>query len=439
MPLSTGKVLFDEAIFTNRTEEDGAVLNISLICEPADDPTKPLLKEGEYSLSMGDEIGSWSAKQEHNLVVIYTLEQGTELVVPQAGSVEVRSVSEGYDVQIKFSVDGEYYYAHYIGEIGFSGSAGNIDTALDIEFIDGECFYHGSDAEYPEWGYAQIQMWDVEPDPTSGRVDGNLVKLKLFVPLPTAPFSGVLAGVYRIANEPGEFVAQPGYDDGVNIPTGSYMSQRNGNELNLGMFVEGEIEVTSDGRVQMQLTTADGAVVKGRLDKSMTITDLTGGFSPQVGGLSTLTDDVVADIDNAQTILLDYGDFYANGTRNVVLQILDSESLMGLVVDMIVPAAEHNAPLPEGNYTIDLGYHNEFSFAKGGEQMGQPTGSYYCSFTYENGEYYIGTTFAPISAGEISVEQNEDGIYTLTFDFVDDAKTPHKITGEWRGEIVPYE
>lgn len=440
LPLASGEVLFDEQIFTNRTVDDGAVFNITLVTDAVKDPTQPQLPEGRYTLSMSGEKGTWSAKEEHNLLVIYNKESGAECLVPQSGSVDVKIVDGVYEVDVILSIDDVHYAAHYRGELNFTGSAGNVEGVSLIEFIDGECFYHGADDLYPDYGFAQIQMWDVEPDPSSGRVDGNLVKLKLYIPLPEAGFMGVPAGRYTIGAEPGNFAAEAGFDDGVNIPTGSYISQRTGTSLKLGMFVSGTIDVTAQGLVEFDLTTADQARVVGSLAKPMTLNDLTGGFSPSTGGLSTLENDVIVDLDGAPTaLMLEYGDFYSNGKRNVVLQILDAESMMGFVVDLCTPQAERGTPLPTGTYTLDLGYHYEFTYAKGFEQMGQPQGTYYCNFTSEGGEYYVGNTFAPVAGGTIVVECDQDGIYTLSFDLEDDATSPHKIEGEWCGAIELYQ
>ena len=89
---------------------------------------------------------------------------------------------------------------------------------------------------------------------------------------------------------------------------------------------------------------------------------------------------------------------------------------------------------------------------------GIPDGEYVCSTSREAGTFYTGTrtsTFVtgswfthyvrygycdtPILGGTITVTNNSDGTLTLKFDFVDDSRYPHRITGEWTGRPEYWE
>lgn len=310
-------------------------------------------------------------------------------------------------------------------------------TFEGIEFLGGQAVYHGADEFYPDCGYVSLELWDVEPNPETGQVLGRFVKCKLYINLPSATFTGIPAGIYTVREGQGApYVAAAGFDDGVNLPTGSYICDRTDGGFNLSMFVSGTIEVNRDGMVRFSLLTSGGEEIKGGLPEPLELVDLTFGFSPSTGGLSTLTEDMTLDLNGAtEALLLDYGDYFGNGTRSVMVQILDTESLYGLVLDLILPAAEHNAPLPTGTFTEDKGYHNEFTFVRGGEQLGQPVGSYYCNFEWP--DLYLGNLFGPAASGSVVVAE-QNGRYTITVDWVDDAKVVHYISGSWSGEIVPY-
>lgn len=436
--LATSEVIFDDAIFTYRTIEEGSVMNICLYTEPMSDPTAPVLPAATYELNKSKDVGTWSGDPDQNVLVSFTVADGTEQLIPTSGRLTLTTSGDLYTLQADFKVGEQPYKATYTGELAFAGLPSTITESLDIELIGGQAVYQGQDVDYPELGFVQLELWDTEPDEETGRVEGYFLKLKLFMELPLQNFMGVPAGTYTLSDEALPFVAVPGFDDGVNIPTGCYISERRGKDLNLAVFRSGEIVVTEDGCVSMELTTNEDVLVKARLQTPMDLVDLTGGFGPSAGELSTLQQDVEFSFGaEATALLLDYGDFYGNKTRNAVIQILDEQSMQGLVLDLILPEAERYSPIPAGKFTLDKGYHNTFTFAAGGEVMGQPTGSYFCNFTLP--DYYIGDLFAPLASGEAEIVKNSDGTYTITVDMLDDAKEPHKVCGTFTGPIENFE
>ncbi len=438
LALATSETTFDEELFTFRTADEGYVMNICLFTLPADDPTHPLLPTGRYPLNATAAAGTWSANPDQNMLVSYTQQGGALLEIPTEGELEVSLEGDQYLLTADFKVGEKSYKATWQGAIAFSGIPSDITEAKELELIGGQALYQGLDTEYKELGFVQLELWDSEPDSELGRVNGHFLKLKLYTEILTPSFMGVPAGTYTVGALPAPFAAAPGYDDGINIPTGCYISERTNGELHLAMIASGTIEVSADGCVKLDLLTDGEVSVKGELNTPMDLIDLTSGFGPSTGELSTLTGDVSFDFGpETDALMLDYGDFYGNGTRNVVIQILDEQTLTGVVVDLILPAAERYAPIPDGTFVADKGYHNTFTFAPGTQQMGQPAGSYYCNF--ELSDYYIGNIYAPMDDGTIVVQQNSDGTYTITVDVLDDAKTPHAIRGLFTGAIGNYE
>lgn len=438
LSLASGEVTFDEELLLYRTSKEGMVMNICLYAPSATDPTHPVLPVGTYPLAGSMASGTWSSNPDQNVVVIRSASGDTELATPTAGEISlVQSEAGIYRMTASFTLNEEQYAVTYEGELPISGLPDSIKEAVEVELIGGQAVYQGADAVYTDLGFVQLELWDAEPDPENGQVMGHFMKLKLYTDLPATTFMGVPAGSYMVGATPAPYAAEPGYDDGVNIPTGCYITDRTEGNLRLSMITSGVIEVTTDGCVSFDLQTSDGVSVVGSLDEPMDLVDLTSGFGSG-GSLSTLTSDMSFDFPaTASAMLLDYSDFYGNGTRNATILILDTESLYGLVLDLILPAAERYAPLPEGHFTLDKGYRNTFTFVPGTMQFGQPAGSYFCNF--ELPDYYLGNLYAPLCDGTVDISVNAQGDYTIVVDMYDDAKTPHSVKASYVGLIENYE
>lgn len=439
MSLSTGDVFFDNTLFAKRTLEDGYVINICLYTASAADPSKPQIAPGSYSHALEPTVGSWSADPDKNVLI--ESEDGVgRWLTPDEGEITVKRNGAQYDLQIRFEVEGVRYEATFLGELPFVGIGGDgaVVTPLDTEFIGGEAYYHGSDDNYPQYGKVVLELWDSPFDPETGRVFGNLIKCKLYIELPEAIFNGVPAGTYIIKEHPAPFVAAPGYDDGVNIPDGSYISSHPENEpLRLGMFSSGEITVTTEGLVTLDCLTLEGVRIKGTLPQPLKLVDLTGGFAPPTDGNSTLTEDLNLDLEGATVAhALDYGAYYGAGTRNVQLQIFNEVKQLAMIFDLILPEAALTAPIPAGDYTADTGYHKPFQFVPGYEQLGFMLGTFCCDYTPSEDGMIIGSLYGPVNDGSLQIEVHEDNTYTLRFELIDDLKSePNTIRGEWRGPL----
>ncbi len=318
-----------------------------------------------------------------------------------------------------------------------------ITEDVDAEFIDGQAIYFGYDEIHTALDHIRLELWDAEPDPEIGTVPGNLVKCKLYVEPLNRVFTGVPTGIYHVVgSDYADHTAEAGYDDGVNVPTGTYISQRSGNTLHFSMITSGTIEITEQGLITLNLTTAEGISVKGELNTPLQLLDLSNREDQSdvpYSVPSTLTEDVVVDLSGVSEVYFcDYGDYHKNGTRNVIMQIIDEQELIAIAIDLTLPAAELCSPLPEGTCTVDNGDHPAWSFDPGMMMMGNYVGSFYCNLIY-TGEYYlVDDIFGPATTGTVHIMPEGDDIYTLTIDWLDNAITPHRIQCTWRGKLIGY-
>ena len=141
--------------------------------------------------------------------------------------------------------------------------------------------------------------------------------------------------------------------------------------------------------------------------------------------LSTLTEDKVLDIEGATVILEYYGDYYYNGTDNWVVYIYeDMETLNGayLMFEILCdPAADNIA----GTYAADSWGECDtaYTYLPGYVSGDDMWGSWYVDML--GGD--INEDLAPIFDGEFTIDIDADGVYTFTFDCLDDVG--YTITG----------
>lgn len=207
-----------------------------------------------------------------------------------------------------------------------------------------------------------------------------------------------------------------------------------------GMLNQGTITVTEDQHVVIDAYTTEGISVKGNLNKPLEILDL-GGGEVDDSQYSTLTTDKVIDLSGAETAyFLDYEDYYENGTRNVVLQILDSQSMTGMFLDLALSKADNRYdPLPNCTCTLDPGDNRAFTFAGGSIWQSNAVGTWGFLKLQTNGETIMPdfSEAGNAAGGSLTITRNGDE-YTITVNFIDDAETPHRITGTWTGTLTPY-
>lgn len=446
MMLATGETLFDEEEGLYRTAQEGYTMILCLHAAPAADTSAPQLPAGNYALAAEAAPGVWDADAEICSLVGYAPGKGVETIVPCAGEVSVSVANGIYELAARFTDEnGTLYEANYAGALSFQGIAPGgsvLYRPVDTEFIGGQALYFGADESFPEYGSVKIEMWDDENDPLAGSILGNFVKLKLYFDLPAEGFSGVPVGTYTIdPRTVGSFFAEAGRDNGIDIPTGCYIAQTQKSGVLFGMLSSGTVEISAEGYVTLDALTDEGVSVRGRLRVPLEVQDFTGGTPVDPSGpVSTLTEDVAIDLSGAsEADFLDYGDYFENGTRNVVLTILDERNLTYMAVDLVLPAADRWAPIPDCTCTIGDDSYTAGTFLPGALLFGSPVGTYYCTLEpTEGGTYAIGDLLGPAAWGTVEIVRGEGDVYTLTFDLQDDTPlAAHAIRGSWSGTLTP--
>lgn len=443
MMIASGSVVFDEENFMYRTEDEGWVWLVSLFSAKVDDPATPKIPDGTYQLAEGTAPGTWNNEAGTNQLIYYSPKTGIRTVNPMAGAIRISSSANGYSLAANLDCEDNIkeYAISYQGEISFQGVETNnkVTEPVNASFIGGQAIYKGADSFFSEYGVIQLELYDSEPDPELGTVMGNMVKCKLYIELPQENFT-LPTGTWELGFSAGPFVAEPGYDDGESIPTGSYIVQTSETNMLLGMLDAGTITITEGHHVIMDTYTADGVRIQGKLEKPLEIVDLGGGEVPS-GPVSTLKEDKVLDLSGTKNaIFMDYGDYFKNGTRNVVLQILDGNNMRGVLLDLILPPAEKQFdPIPDCVCKINDGSNPANSFIPGSIMNNNAVGTWgFIKLVNSNGNTIVDFSEAGNAAGGTVSIKHEGENYTITIDFVDDAKTPHTMKCTWTGKLEPY-
>ena len=448
--LASGHIVYDEGNRLYRTEEDGYVMIVCLRA-PSTDPSGPALSAGEYETGAGKKQFVWDADPVYNKLIYYSSEKGLFDLTPDKGKVTV-SVS-GLTTTLDFVfelADETMYRAIYEGELRFPGTEEPEFRPVDSRFVGGQAIWFGADAAYPHLGVVRLELWDAESVGDQGYIPGNLLKLAMYVPLQEGGFTGLPVGTYTFSDTDGPFAVVPGVDDGQNIPTGSYVSQSLNNHRSLAMLSSGTVTVAEDGRVTVDALTDEGVSVRGDIDSVTDMIDAAGSTSggeepgPEGPPYSTLTEDVEFTLSAAVAAnVYDYGDYFENNTRNVIVQIIDEQLPAAMVMELVLPAGEKDSALPSGTLSVSTAVddnHSEWSFLPGSKFSDNYIGTYYSTLVYnEQHQTYLWVDCGAVSSGTITItsETTEEAtLYTFSVDLLDDAGTPHRIKGSWTGPVI---
>lgn len=251
--LASGPTVFDPTNQQWHTENDGWVMLISLFAEPVANLGAPEIPEGKYTLGSAPGAGVWSSEEDVNQLY-YTGKDGVSTLVPVSGELTFAKTADGYIMTGKFlAADQKEYCVTYTGTLKFQpqGETSVIDQPVNTKFIGGQAIYKGPDPSFGDLGWVQLELYDAEPDPEMGTILGNFLKIKMFIPIQTEKFTSMPSGTWKLNASADENTAEPGYDSGEDLPTGSYVVQTSsdGSTMKLGMLNQGTITVTEDQHV----------------------------------------------------------------------------------------------------------------------------------------------------------------------------------------------
>ncbi len=141
--------------------------------------------------------------------------------------------------------------------------------------------------------------------------------------------------------------------------------------------------------------------------------------------MSTLTDDYTATLDHHTLVYEFYGDYYYIGLQNWTFMIAPNDG-EGEYVQFDVLAGADSTDF-NGTYTIssEMESYTSYPGVIEGNYMG---GSWLYSSDY--------LTMSPFVDGTLTVTNNNNGTYSVSFDVTDDAG--YNVTGSWTGETLDY-
>ena len=157
------------------------------------------------------------------------------------------------------------------------------------------------------------------------------------------------------------------------------------------------------------------------------IYDGTGGGEGggEYGIMSTLTDDYTATLDHHTLVYEFYGDYYYIGLQNWTFMIAPNDG-EGEYVQFDVLAGPDSTDF-NGTYAISSEMESYTSYP-GVIEGGNMGGSWLYSSDY--------LTMSPFVDGTLTITNNNNGTYSVSFDVTDDAG--YNVTGSWTGETLDY-
>ena len=263
--------------------------------------------------------------------------------------------------------------------------------------------------------------------------NSEVYNFDIFAPEPTDMQNITLpAGRYTLgaAGETEEMTFTPDYSNYA-----IYNSDCSGYSVGPLSFTEGTLDVSFEGNTyicEAFLTDSNGETHHVTFSGTASFANY---YEPEPEFLSTLQDDVEADMEGVKIDAFYYGEYYVDfGNYNWYLDIKNpSYTGDSFIIELQTPESDFSKGLPSHTYTAS-GYGEDWSFLTGYDYMGLEAWSWYRQYD-EYGNFTI-TQKSPLSSGEIIITNNGDGTYTVIIDCWDDnTDEPHKITAEWTGAI----
>lgn len=298
MVLSTGECSIDEDLGVFRTVDEGYVSTISLFAE-ASAEANPLLPEGTYTMGSDVSVGTWYSVEMYNVLTSYSKQDGTVSYLPWDGTLTVTHTTDG-QVEIAGSLvaDGTTYSISFKGEIDFYNDQTStvITDPMDASFVEAQAVLTADESGYT---LVRLEMADTYAN-SEGTYQSGTNLLKAVVCCPQMPSGNASEyelqdGCYSVSYSLGDFVLCPGYDDGVNLPEGSYAVMVNGSASLLGMIGDGTLTVShSDGiyTIEANLLTAENVEIRGSYTGELPFLDIRGfsDIAPLSDNDSSITD-----------------------------------------------------------------------------------------------------------------------------------------------------
>ena len=328
---------------------------------------------------------------------------------------------------------GMRHYLTYSGNPDYDNASGGsggetvLNQDIDMEASQGAAVYVSGE----EGGLMEVQLTftDMEVDFFGYVVPpGSILNVDVFMHYDES--GNIATGDYTLAdsNVPEAMSINPGeYFNymGVTLTMGTYISYIDESEnVFEGLISDGEMKVSGEPgnyTVECSFITAEGYSVECSYNGALEVTGFPGPYS-------TLTDDYTLDLEGASGSAQFWGDYYGNGTGNWIVVLESATDVVQL--ELITEEVDFNAGLASAVYTPSV------------DPVNPAPGEYVTG--YLDGDYLMGTNYmetleglivgcAPAVSGDLSITNNGDDTYTISFAFTDDLG--HVWDGEWTGVL----
>ena len=328
---------------------------------------------------------------------------------------------------------GMRHYLTYSGNPDYDNASGGsggetvLNQDIDMEASQGAAVYVSGE----EGGLMEVQLTftDMEVDFFGYVVPpGSILNVDVFMHYDES--GNIATGDYTLAGSsvpeamsinPGEYFNYMG----VTLTMGTYISYIDESEnVFEGLISDGEMKVSGEPgnyTVECSFVTAEGYSVECSYNGALEVTGFPGPYS-------TLTDDYTLDLEGASGSAQFWGDYYGNGTGNWIVVL---ESAMDVVqLELITEEVDFSTGLKSAVYTPSV------------DPVNPAPGEYVTG--YLDGDYLMGTNYmetleglivgcAPAVSGDLSITNDGDDTYTISFAFTDDLG--HVWDGEWTGVL----
>lgn len=431
---------------------------LDLYNEADADPLNAVLPRGEYVAETN--LAPFTYKPSASYVDI-VVEGGEVVTSPIFGTVTVEREGATYTITVEGTLmllDDLEFSARYVGPVQFvqggTSSYEYFEEDLELELTEAQMRYWGG-WFYPFCDDVGVEMFSGEFNENGTLTAGYYLHMsRVFMPKYAdynAESVPLAAGTYAVRNTiPPASYCLPYYFEGGKISdlygeryfTGTYLQYvENGLVKRAGIVTDGEFTVEFDGAkhtMQMNFITDNG-------------TKLTLSFSGRINSVnyndndetmperpwSTLTDDHVYSFPaEAQCFAYCYGDTLMPGYDMwfVLLYGYNSTYPDGygdmFTTEFLVEKGARDV-MPTGRFTITDEIGSMVMLPGIVDFAGNILFTNYGDLTPDVDGY--STDVAPISSGEVVIEDLGDGTYGFTFDMTDDAG--NKITGQWSGAV----
>ena len=389
---------------------------------PAPEGGKPSIPAGTYTIGKpntttamtfsSDYSNGFKTDASGNYLYESVFSEGTLTVSYEGESIVMEAVlldTEGGYHFVSYSGPTEYIEWHE--EDVFPG----IQHDIEIEASFGEAVYvAGSQNE----GIMEVQLSFTDmslsavglPEPP-----GAILTLDAFMHY---DYDGkITAGNYTVVSPAGEpLQITPGewlIED--LIASGSYVTEMTGDATNYALVKSGSMDIVDNGNGGYTVTcTIEMETGYSTYDGALDVIGVPGPFS-------TLTDDIVLDLEGASVTASCYGDYFRTGGMQWNISIKPAVSGGDAVNIEIV---SENVPFDQGFVTGTYTAATELYPGPGEYQCGalsaydgSLSGTLYLGGRDDNG-YYV--EYAPAMSGDLDIVNNGDGTYEFTFSFLDD-------------------